>query len=264
MTERSIEERFDAQQVIAMAQRLTVREIEALGEATELREKGLRRARAGDFADGRRLIDSARLNTDRVALSDEAARMFETYQRPAESYVDFRQGRFADAAAAMLAAIADANQLRSEYGYIVELRRIHLGANMIRIAATSGDHDAAIRAGLGLARYVIGDREGWPWPALKLADVDPLSVDARLLVLGQVLRPLADAWARRPGSGAAFRTELQSLAKLTSGNRGDVVADTVAQWVAQMQAQTPAEPARKGRARGAGRQGRAMGASARA
>jgi tetratricopeptide (TPR) repeat protein len=231
MSNHSIENRFDAQQVIAMAQRLKVREIEALGEATELREAGLRAARADDLTLGHRLIHEARVNREFVALSDEAATMFETYQRAAESYIDYREGRYDAAIAAMQMAIADANRLRVHYGYIVELRRIHLAANIIRIAVRAGNHEEAMQAGFQLVRYILGNRNAWPWATLVLEDTDLLSNECRSFVLAQVLFPLSDALAALCTRPVSYLPNDETLECITHGHRDDTVGEAVAQWV---------------------------------
>jgi hypothetical protein len=227
-----IEDRFEAQQVITMAHRLPVREIEALGEATDLREAGLRAARSGDLARGRHLIADARASRESVALSEEASTLFETYQLAAQSYINYRECNYDAAISAMRDALRSANRLRAVFGYIVEVRRIHLAANLLRLAASSGSHDEAIRTGLRLVRYVLGDRNAWPWASLTLDSVDILSSDSKVFVLAQILRPLSDALATtcHEERGAALRDE--ALERLVAMSRNDAVGKAFEQWIA--------------------------------
>lgn len=190
MSQRSVEERFDAQQVMTMAQRLPVSEIEALGESTALRETGLIRARAGDLEVARHFIADARFNMRDVFLSEEATLLFETYQLPAESFLDYLEQRFEEAREAMHRAAAAANRLSRDYGYAVELRRIHLGANLVKISMRAQAHENAVRQGMGLLRYILGDANAWPWHDLRLDRPDRLTDEAKLFVIAQVVAPL--------------------------------------------------------------------------
>lgn len=228
-----IELRFDAQQVITMAQRLPVREIEALGECTDLREAGLRAARAGELVVGARLVGEARANIERVELGEEAATMFETYQLAAESYLDYRNARCGAAAQRMRGAIAHANKLRTRYGYVVELRRIHLAANLVRIEVQRGHHGAALEGGLGLLDYIAGAPDAWPWRELGINDPDRLSADARLFVVDQVLRPLNTAIAKEGLAAHSAASRLNAVLKrLRTSDRPDPLCAVIERWVA--------------------------------
>ena len=172
-----IEARFDARQVLTMAMRLPVSQIEALAESTDLREAGLRAARNGAVADGRRLVASARENRCCVILETEADLLFETYQQAAEAFLAYRDGQFDRAYLQMRLAISHANRLRQDYAYPTELRRVHLGANLLRVSVAAGDWPRAVTQGLGLLGYLLGRRQDWPWPDLTLQDADLISVE---------------------------------------------------------------------------------------
>ncbi len=196
MSGNSVQERFDAQQVVAMAMRLRVNEIEALGESTELREAGLKTIRAGDLEVGQQLIVEARENRERTQLSEEAQTLFETYQLAAESYVHYVVDNLEKAEAAMMMAIATANDLQRNYGYVIELRRVHLAANVIRINLKHVDPVAAITMGIKLIKYVLGDTTQWPWRELALERMDRLSLEEQILILPQLLAPLSTAFSK--------------------------------------------------------------------
>ncbi len=198
MSENSVQERFDAQQVVAMAMRLSVNEIEALGESTELREEGLKTIRAGDLQLGQQLIAEARENQQRVRLSAEAQTLFDTYQLAAESYVHYVVGNLEKAEAAMMMSISTANALQRSYGYIIELRRVHLAANIIRINLKHSDPSAAIAMGIKLIKYLGGDTAQWPWDELALDQADHLTSEEQILILSQLLSPLASALSKLP------------------------------------------------------------------
>lgn len=169
-----------------MAERLDVREIEALGESAMLREAGLRAARLGELALARRQIDDARANIAALAFSDEAGTLFATYQEAAEAYLAYRSGAFDRARAQMTNALCSANRLSTLYGYRCELRRVHLAANLVKIAAEEGRHREAAASGQALLRYMAGERTAWPWPELSIDDPDDLCADAKDLLVRQL------------------------------------------------------------------------------
>lgn len=188
---RNLEQAFDALQVMSMAQRLPVGEIEALGEATDLREGGLRLARSGQPDRGAGLIAEARELFESAGLSHEARACAETYQTAAEAYVDYRGARYLAAEQALLEALRTSKILRDEYGYSAEMRRVHLARNVVRVKAAAGEQLGALELAVMLVRHIAGEANAWPWPSLALAEPEALTVEQGWFVLDQVLVEIA-------------------------------------------------------------------------
>jgi hypothetical protein len=184
---RNIDVTYDARLTIEMARRLSLTEITNLGHATELREQGLALARAGNLPGGSELIAASRHQFEHAELSPEALLLAEWFQMPAEAYVQYRCGDTVLAEESLMRAIEFCVRLRTDYGYRVELRRIHLTCNVVRVRDQGGRPLEALELGHHLIDYIQGVSEAWPWPSIAVVDPDALALDVRLAIMDQVL-----------------------------------------------------------------------------
>lgn len=184
---RNLERVYDTLQVLAMAERLDVKEIGTLGMATDCRERGLKAARDGHLAEAIPLVAGAREIYESAKLSSEAADCAETFQTAAESYVEYRLGDYAAAALSMTRSLRICEALANAYGYPLEMRRIHLARNIARIQAFAGETNAALRISALLLQYISGNEKAWPLPYSGQARRHFLEDDAAQFVLDQVL-----------------------------------------------------------------------------
>jgi hypothetical protein len=188
---RDLQSTYDARYAVEVARRLPLAEITALGDATDLREEGLALARAGQLDRGAELVAAARRAFTGAALSAEAVLLAEWFQEPAEAYLQFRRGDPAGAEDSLLRAVAACVRLRAGFGYRVELRRVHLARNIVRVRNFAGRPVDALELAHHLVDHIEGVPGAWPWPQHTVAEPDDLTLDVRLLLLDQVLGDVA-------------------------------------------------------------------------
>ena len=94
---RNLEEIVDVRYSIDAARRLTEAELQVLSQATQLREEGLKRARTGNTADGKQLIQAARALLETEPISAEAHLLGESFQLAAEAFISYQNGHHAAA-----------------------------------------------------------------------------------------------------------------------------------------------------------------------
>lgn len=203
---RSLEQILDAQYVLLMAERLSLADLEMLGEATSLREAGLQAAREGDLELGLELVVEARDHCRNAPLSEEARLSFETFQTAAEAYVRYRSGDQAEAEALLFRSIETCHALAAGHAYDFDLRLVHLARNIARVRAEAGRAEDALKLALQLVRFIEGDGDCWPWSALVCAP-GRLSGDAAWMAMDQVVMEIA--LVLRPPGGAALHARAQ-------------------------------------------------------
>jgi hypothetical protein len=197
---RSLDQTLDAQHVLVMAERLSLADLETLGEATALREAGLQAARGGDLERGFALVAEAREQYRDAPLCNEARLSAETFQTAAEAYVHYRMGDQAEADVLLLRAIETGYALTAGYGYDFDLRLVHLGRNIARVRAEAGRAEDALDLAALLVRVIEGESDRWPWPTLARAP-GRLSGEAAWMAMDQVVAEIALA-LRSPGAAA--------------------------------------------------------------
>jgi hypothetical protein len=184
---RNLEQVYDTLQVLAMADRLPVKEITTLGKATDPRERGLKAARNGQLEEGAGLIAESRRIYGSARLSREAADYAETFQTAAESYIEYRSGDYAAADASMMRSLQLCEDLANAFGDSFEMRRVHLARNVARIRAFAGDRNQGLRISAKLLQYIGSRESAWPLPYSGPPRRRLLPDDAAMFMLDQVL-----------------------------------------------------------------------------
>jgi hypothetical protein len=195
--ETDIDAHFNAKYLLGMARSLTLPEISCLLEASRAREEGLRLAREGDIAQAGASMARARELLDSDFLSEEAVTVGRSFQLAADAFLDFRQDDPLAARRALLEALSLCGDLADRYGYDIEVRRVHLARNAVRVEAAAGNSQTALRMALDLASYLDGDRAAWPFPELA-AKSSPLGSDEKRALMGQVWTELSRLLTDRP------------------------------------------------------------------
>lgn len=187
MPGRNVERFYDTIYVLIQAEHLPEHEIRILGRATELREEGLRVARAADLENAALLFAKARDVYTREHLSTEAAVCAEAFQTAAESYLQYKREDYAAATLSMTDSLRLCEVMAIEYGYPAELRRVHLARNIAHVRAHAGDKREALRISAHLLQYIGGVEGAWPLPYDGPARRSQLDEDSAVMILDQVL-----------------------------------------------------------------------------
>jgi hypothetical protein len=191
-SELSLDKKYNTQQLLKLARSASLPEITVMLHASRIREMGLASAKAGDTAKGAELIREARRIFSEAALSKEALLAMNSFQYPAEAYLQYKNGDYAQAEASILRSIMLCQVLRDEYEHQVEVRRIHLARNVVRVKTLAGNGEQALRMAGLLVGYVEGDQAQWPLPELCMTSApDPLLAEERWVLMDQVLGEIA-------------------------------------------------------------------------
>ena len=87
----------------------------------------------------------------------------------------------------MAASLKLCEILAVEYGYPLEMRRVHLARNFAHVCAYAGEVREALRISAQLLQYIAGTEEAWPLPYRGPTRRPHLEDDAAVLMLDQVL-----------------------------------------------------------------------------
>lgn len=190
--------KYNTQHILKIARNASLPEIRALVVASAIREKGLAFVKAGDIADGAEWLREARRVYGEAALSREARLSADSFQYPAEAYLQYTGGEYGRAEASLLQAITLCHALRDDYHHQVEVRRIHLARNVVRVKTRAGSREKALKMASLLVGYLEGHEAQWPLRELRMASArDPLLPEERWALLDQVLGEIALLATRR-------------------------------------------------------------------
>jgi hypothetical protein len=193
-----LDKKYNARDLVKTARNATLPEITILLRASGIREEGLTLVRAGDITSGERLLRAARHIVSEAGLSKEALASSESYQYPAEAYLQYKKGEYDRAEALLFQSIVLCDVLHDEFDHQVEVRRIHLARNIVRVKTRAGDCEEALRMASLLVGYVEGDQAQWPLlqrPTER--PPDPLLPEERWILMDQVLGEIARLVTRR-------------------------------------------------------------------
>lgn len=187
------DEQYNKQYSLQLAKRLSSFEISILLKVSEVRERGLALARSGDVQNGSKALDAAREILVETNLSREALITVESFQAPADAYLQYKREEYSEASTSLIAALKACQILRDEYGHnVIEGRRIHLVRNIIRVESVAGNPNEAMRLASSLLRYIQGCNECWPFPELRLLTLpESLASEEKLVLMDQILGEIA-------------------------------------------------------------------------
>jgi hypothetical protein len=191
------DEQYSEQYLLQLAKRLSSFEISIILKASKVRERGLALARSGDVHNGGKALDTAREIYVETNLSREALVTAEAFQAAADAYLQYKRKEYSEACASLVAALKACQILRDEYGHnLVEMRRIHLVRNIIRVESVAGNLNKAMRLAGSILRYIEGCNECWPFPELRLLTLpDPLTLEEKWVLMDQILGEIASLLA---------------------------------------------------------------------
>jgi hypothetical protein len=212
-TTSNLDENYSAQHLLKMAASRTLPEVSVFIRAARAREHGLALVRAGEYARGARLVRDARTIFEAAKVSEEVLLSAESFQTAAEAYVLHKCGEYQRAQELLTNAIKACHALRDDFGYSVEVRRVHLARNIVRVNTIAGNREKAMRSASRLVEYVLGDLKSWPFPDLCLTtQPDSLLAEEQCLLMDQILGEIALLVNRRNArSGRALCANNQSL-----------------------------------------------------
>jgi hypothetical protein len=235
----NMEHRTGVHYVIDLSRRLTQPEIALLGRATEMREQALVKARGGSLADARReLAATEQFVVDQVR-SEEGRLTARSFQAAAEAFLEHVEKRHEVARNLLLEALALCKRLRTEYGHRLEIRRVHLARNIVRLVWAAEGHQEAWDLGASLLEYVwVADSR---WPLGEATDVDSaeretLRLDERTFLtdqlLSEALSTILDARkrgakfaVRMPGSPEQMPPRVGQICQLCDAALGGDIAE---------------------------------------
>ena len=197
----NLDETFNVQLLLSMLLRISVSEIMAMLEASQVRARALALSRAERAAEARAVLELAHSIGAAAALSEEAACADRSFQAAAAAYLQYKAGDHPGAETSLVDALDCCRTLRDQFDYAMEGRRIHLVRHIVRVRSAAGRSEDAFEIAWRMVRYIDGDTSSWPFPGVALSkDPDVLATADRLLLLDQILSEMSSLLA---GSQAA-------------------------------------------------------------
>jgi len=189
--------RFEQEARRQVIVRLSAEDIERFRRSVAPRERALRASRSGENAAAEQAMREARSALGLEQMSIEARLLMISIHQAAESYLDYREGRFEQSRTALLKALDATHALQGAHGYtFLEPRRIHLVRNLLHMEARRGRLDEALNLGVNLLSYLEGNTAAWPLPESQCtAAIPPMSDDMRAAAFDDVMESLAEVLA---------------------------------------------------------------------
>jgi hypothetical protein len=161
--------------------------------SANFRAQGLLATHREEFTSAEEFFAKARAHYESGSLSPEGNLLYKSFQEPAEAYLDYRRGDFAQAHKRLLEALASDAVLEDEYGYdFLFIHRIHLVVNIVRITVRNQHFYQAVELACQLLSYLQGKSENLsiplPWGAERVA---LLPEDIFALMFTQVIHEIA-------------------------------------------------------------------------
>jgi hypothetical protein len=198
----NLDETFNVQLLLSMLLRVSVNEMMAVLQASQVRAQALASSRAGRPAEAHAALDLAHSIGAAAGLSPEASCAERSFQASAAAYLQYKAGH-PGAETALLTALDCCRTLRDQFDYATEGRRIHLVRHVIRLRSAAGQSEEAFQIACRMVRYVDGDIGAWPFPEVALSKApDVLTAGDRLLLLDQVLSEMSSLLAGNPAAAA--------------------------------------------------------------
>jgi len=200
-----LDETFNVQLLLSMLLRISVADIMAILEASQLRARALALSRAGRAGEARAVLDLAESVGTAAALSEEAACADDSFQAAAAAYLQYKAEDYPEAEASLLDALDCCRTLREDFDYAMEGRRIHLVRHIVRVRSAAGRSEDAFEIAGRMVRYIDGDTASWPFPHVALSrEPDVLTIADRLLLLDQILSEMSSLLAGSHAAAAAM------------------------------------------------------------
>ena len=208
----NLDETFNVQLLLSMLLRISVSDIMAMLEASQVRARALALARADRSADAHALLRLAHTIGVAAAPSEEAACADRSFQAAAGAYLQDKAGDYPGAETLLLDALDCCRTLRDQFGYAMEGRRIHLVRHIVRVRSAAGRFEDAFEIAWRMVRYIDGDTPSWPFPGVALSkDPDVLAIADRLLLLDQILSEMPSLLASSQAAAAMLARADRSL-----------------------------------------------------
>jgi hypothetical protein len=202
---KDIEMRFGARYLLEMSNRVPIEDIAVFLGSSNERERGLVDLRAGNFGAGEKALALARELFSERPLCQEVRLGAESFQLPAEAYLQYRREQGALAQQSLLDAIATCQRLGQEYQHDVEVRRIHLARNIARVRSKGGDVVGALRMLRQLIGYINGHLDAWPLRDLCEGYIPgATSAELQWIQLDQILGDIAAITTREKATDDLF------------------------------------------------------------
>ena len=192
----NLDETFNVQLLLSMLLRISVSDIMAVLEASQVRARALALSRADRAAEAHAVLELAQSIGRAAALSEEAACADRSFQAAAAAYLQYKAGDHPGAETSLLEALDCCRTLRDQFDYAMEGRRIHLVRHIVRVRSAAGRFEDAFEIAWRMVRYIDGDTPSWPFPAVALSKApDVLAIAERLLLLDQILSEVSSLLA---------------------------------------------------------------------
>ncbi len=168
------------------------------------RDAALAAARAGKGAAAEDAVRRARAV---VAGHDpEVTRFADTLTEAVAAYVDYKQRRFPEARAGLERSLDATNRMMMDYRCEkMQLRRVHLVANIVRMGARNGDPAGALDIASRLLSYLEGDDASWPLSGFEVASpIAAIPLEHRVMLSGTLGGEIALVLSTSNNAGAVL------------------------------------------------------------
>lgn len=195
---------FDHELEKVISTRLHLEEQLLMRVSSAARSRALSEARSDHLRIARQALDESLGVLALPTLSDEAKLIIKSFHEAVEAYLEYKHKRYDTARRRVFDALEHDGVLVTRYGYkILELHRIQLAHNLMRIQVREGQLERAGRFCSDLLHYIEGDIARWPIPeftcATRPAD---LPVHLRGAMFIQIVGEVALLLTGRPTSEA--------------------------------------------------------------
>ncbi|MEO8333639.1 MAG: hypothetical protein ABI664_01615 [bacterium] len=201
---------------VSMAERIPpeLQRLSFLGNVA--RDTALAAARSGKAAQAEEALLRARNSV--AGYEPELTRFADTLTEAVAAYVDYKQQRFPEARAGLELSLDATNRMMTDYRCEkMQLRRVHLVANIVRMGARNGDAAGALDIASGILSYLEGDEASWPLPGYEVASpIAAIPLEHRVMLSGTLGGEIALVLSASSSNLGSVLGRLAKHASLTS------------------------------------------------
>ena len=184
---------FDLLLDAALSTRLPLSEQLLIRFVSTVRARGLSAARNNHLIEAQQALDEGRRVLKTNSLSTEGKLIGKTFHHAVEAYLEYKRGNMSLARTHVRNALEIDGRLITQYGYnILDLHRVQLGHNLMRVDIHCGNLVAAAEMCASLIGYLEGRADQWPLPEFQIeTDPSQLPPDLVSAMTAQILGELA-------------------------------------------------------------------------
>jgi hypothetical protein len=207
----NLDEQYSALFMQKLTESLPSLEVKFISSLSNKREEGLSLLRKGAISEGSEILSKLRFSIQKTNTSKETFLVLDTFQSAAEAYLHYRTSEFSSAIKMTLQSIESLRILRTEFNHDLEIRKIHLTVNMIRIMVSNQNSEEALVHSCNLLKYIWLNHKICPFESNSWGNRENISIEEKLILSDQIINEIGILIRKKSVDSALIVNSLEDL-----------------------------------------------------